>query len=64
MKTNFDLPAALINEAMKVSGLKNKRATIIVALENLVRKNRILGIKRYKGKVDLKLSLSKLRGRR
>ena len=64
MKTTFDLPAALINEAMKVSGRKNKRATVIVALENLVRKNRILGIKRYKGKVDLKLSLSKLRGRR
>lgn len=53
MKMTFDLPVALMNEAMKVSGRKTKRATVIVALEDLVRKHRILGIKRYKGKVDL-----------
>ena len=54
MKTTVVLPDALMDEAMRVSGQKTKRGTVIAALENLVRKKRILGIKRYKGKIDLK----------
>ena len=64
MKTTVVLPAALMDEAMRVSGQKTKRGTVIAALDNLVRKKRILGIKRYKGKIDLKLCLGKLRARR
>ncbi len=47
-----------------MSRKKTKTAVIITALEDLIRKNRTRGIKRFKGKVDLKIDLDKLRDRR
>ena len=64
MRTTLDIPAPLINEAMKVSHQKTKTAVIISALEDLVRKTRISGLKRYKGKIDLDIDLDALRKRR
>jgi hypothetical protein len=64
MRTTLDLPAALLEEALRVTRQKTKTAVIITALEDLIRKNRTLGLKRYKGKVDLMIDLDKLRDRR
>lgn len=64
MRTTLDLPARLLEEALKVTRQKTKTAVIITALEDLIRKNRTIGLKKYKGKVDLKIDLDKLRDRR
>jgi hypothetical protein len=64
MRTTLDLPKNLIAEALKVSRKKTKTALIISALEDVVRKNRIQEIKRYKGKVDLEMDLDSLRDRK
>lgn len=64
MRTTLDLPAPLLQEALRVSKQKTKTAVIITALEDLIRKNRMLGLKKYKGKVDLDIDLNRLRDRR
>jgi hypothetical protein len=64
MRTTLDLPAPLLEEALRVSRKKTKTAVIITALEDLIRKNRTLGLKKYKGKIDLNVDLDKLRDRR
>ena len=64
MRTTLDIPAPLIDEAMKLSHQKTKTAVIISALEDFVRKTRIGGLKNYKGKVDLDIDLNTLRKRR
>jgi len=64
MRTTLDLPESLIAEAMKLSHQKTKTAVIISALEDFVRKSRISGLKKYKGKVDLDIDLNTVRKRR
>lgn len=64
MRTTLDLPEDLIEEAMKVTGIPTKTRTIIVALEEMIRKTRISGIKKFKGKIDLNIDLDEIRGRK
>ena len=64
MRTTLDLPAPLIDEAMKLSHQRTKTGVIIVALEEFVRKTRLRSLKKYKGKVDISLDLDTLRKRR
>ena len=64
MRTTLDLPAPLLEEALRATRQKTKTAVIITALEDLIRKNRTLSLKRYKGKVDLTIDFDKLRDRR
>ncbi|MBU0677903.1 MAG: type II toxin-antitoxin system VapB family antitoxin [Verrucomicrobia bacterium] len=64
MRTTLDLPEPLIDEAMRISHQHTKTAVIIAALEDYVRKNRIQGLRKYRGKVDLDLDLDSLRKRR
>jgi len=61
MKTTLDLPEDLVNEAMKVSGIKTKTQVVITALEELIRKATISELKGLKGKVDLDMDLDTLR---
>jgi len=63
MRTTLDLPEDLLKRAMKKVGLHTKTAVIILALEELIRKESISEIKRFKGKIDLELDLDTLRGR-
>lgn len=63
MRTTIDLPALLVEEAMKVSHQTTKTAVIIAALEDFVRKSKIQSLKKYKGKVQLDLNLDTLRKR-
>jgi hypothetical protein len=64
MRTTLDLPGPLLEEAMKASNQKTKTAVIIAALEDLVRKNRIQGPRKYRGEVALNLDLDVSRKRK
>jgi len=64
MRTTLDLPQALIEEAQKVSHHKTKTSVIVAALQDYVRKGRLAGLKRYRGRVSLKINLSALRDRK
>ena len=63
MRTTLDLPEELIDEAMKATKINTKTKVIITALEDLIRKSRISGLKAFKGKVDLGIDMNDVRGR-
>jgi len=63
MRTTLDLPEHLIQEAMNLTHAKTKTALIIKAIEDLVRKSKIEGLKDFKGQVDLDIDLNSLRKR-
>jgi len=63
MRTTLDLPENLLLEAMKLTRTGTKTAVIVLALRELIRKSKIADIKKYKGKIDLDIDLSKLRDR-
>ena len=64
MRTTLDLPDNLINEAMKATQINTKTKVIITALEELIRKSRISGLKDFKGKIDLNIDMDAIRGRK
>jgi len=64
MRTTLDLPKDLIDEAMKATKINTKTQLIITALEELIRKSKISGLKEFKGKVDLNIDMNAVRGRR
>lgn len=63
MRTTLDLPEALVQDAMKVCHQKTKTAVIIAALQDVVRKNRLQELRRFKGRVNLALDLNMIRKR-
>lgn len=64
MRTTLDLPENLLEEAMKTTHIQTKTKVIITALEELIRKSKISGLKKFKGKVDLDIDLDIVRGRK
>jgi len=63
MRTTLDLPESLINEAKNISKLKTKTAVIKKALEEFIKRNKILELKKYQGKIELDIDLDRLRQR-
>ncbi|MFP4153289.1 MAG: type II toxin-antitoxin system VapB family antitoxin [Alkalispirochaeta sp.] len=63
MRTTLDIPEALVDEAMKLTHIRTKTEVIRVALINLIRREKIQGLKDYFGKVDLAIDLDALRDR-
>ena len=63
MRTTLDLPEDLINEAMKAAHINTKTKVIITALEDLIRKSKISGLKKFRGKIDLDIDMNAIRGR-
>lgn len=63
MRTTLDLPQALIEEAMRLTNILTKTDVIKAALHNLIQKEKITGLKKYRGKVDLKIDLDAMRNR-
>ena len=63
MKTTLNLPDELMTEAMLLTDVKTKTAVIIVALKELIRKNKIAKLKNYKGTVNLEMDVDILRNR-
>ena len=64
MRTTLDLPENLLEEAMKTTHIETKTKVIITALEELIRKSKIAGLKKFKGKIDLDIDLDVVRGRK
>ena len=46
MRTTLDLPENLLKEAIKVTNTGTKTMVIITALEELIRKSKIFGLKK------------------
>lgn len=63
MRTTLDIPEALLEEAQKALGFKSKTDTVILSLQELVRKKRIEELKTMFGAIHLKLDLPKSRRR-
>ena len=63
MRTTLDIPAALIEEARQLLGFKSKTDTVIVSLQELVRRRRIEELKSLLGAVDLEIDVPKSRRR-
>ena len=64
MRTTLDLPKNLVDEAMKATHITTKTQLIITALEELIRKSKISGLKDFKGKVDVDIDMDTLRDRK
>jgi Bacterial antitoxin of type II TA system, VapB len=63
MRTTLDIPERLIEDAMKASRIPTKTKVIITALEDLIRKSKISGIKKFKGKIEMDIDMNAVRGR-
>ena len=63
MRTTLDLPRDLLTEAMQLTQTGTKTGVIILALEELVQKSKISGLKSYKGKIDLNIDMDEIRDR-
>jgi Arc/MetJ family transcription regulator len=63
MKTTLDLPDELMKEAMQLTDIKTKTEVIIVALQELIQKNKVAELRSYKGKINLDMDMDLLRNR-
>jgi Arc/MetJ family transcription regulator len=63
MRTTLDLPEALIEEARRVLGFKSKTDTVVLSLQELVRRKRIEELKTLMGSVILDIDLPASRRR-
>jgi Arc/MetJ family transcription regulator len=63
MRTTLDLPEDLLEEARTALGFKSKTDTIIMALRELVRRQRLEKLKQLMGRVNLDVDIPKSRRR-
>ncbi len=63
MRTTMDLPEDLIKKVMKITNSKTKTEVIKKALNEMLEKNNLLELKKYKGKVNIDVDLDNLRSR-
>lgn len=63
MRTTIDVPAELLDEARRLLGFKSKTDTVIVSLQELVRRKRIDELKALLGHVQLDLDIPASRRR-
>lgn len=63
-RITLSLPEHLLNEAMHVTHTETKTAVIVLALEELIRKAKIAGLKQFKGKIELDIDRDNIRLRR
>ena len=52
MKTTLDIPSSLINEAMRLTGAKTKRAAVLAALDDFSRRGRMREVAMRLGNSD------------
>lgn len=63
MRTTLDLPEKLMAEALRVAHCKTKTKVITMALEGLIRREKLKELKNYQGAVSLDIDLDRVRGR-
>lgn len=61
MKTTLNIPEDLIKKAMSMAKHRTKTETIIVALQEYIRKKKIEQIMKYQGKLQFKETWEKSR---
>lgn len=64
MKTTLDVPESLLNDAMRISGAKTKRAAVMAALEELIRRGRMQTLARELGNSDTFMTSEELQATR
>ncbi|MBI2985795.1 MAG: type II toxin-antitoxin system VapB family antitoxin [Deltaproteobacteria bacterium] len=64
MRTTLDIPKELVEEAQRLLGFKSKTDTIVLSLQELIRRRRIEELKRLLGSVKLELDIATSRRRR
>ncbi|MGH9526707.1 MAG: type II toxin-antitoxin system VapB family antitoxin [Terriglobales bacterium] len=64
MRTTLDIPGDLLTQAQELLGFKSKTDTIVLALRELVRRQKIEELKDMFGTVPLDIDLAKSRRRR
>jgi Arc/MetJ family transcription regulator len=62
-RTTLDLPEDLLESARKALGFKSKTDTIVVALRELVRRQRLEDLKALLGRVELDVDVARSRRR-
>jgi Arc/MetJ family transcription regulator len=63
MRTTLDLPEDLVREAQNLLGFKSKTDTIILSLQELIRRKRIEELKRLSGHIRLEIDVHSSRRR-
>jgi Arc/MetJ family transcription regulator len=63
MRTTLDLPDGLVEEAQRLLGFKSKTDTVVLALREIIRRDRIEELKGLLGTVELDVDLPRSRRR-
>ena len=63
MRTTLDLPESLLEEARQALGFKSKTDTVVVSLQELVRRKRLDELKGLLGRIKLEVDLPASRRR-
>ena len=61
MRTNIDIDDSLMNEAIRLSGLKTKKETVELGLETLVMLKKKEGIRNFRGQLKWTGNLDEMR---
>jgi Arc/MetJ family transcription regulator len=63
MRTTLDIPEDLLEEARRLLGFKSKTDTVVLSLQELIRRRRIEELKSMMGSVKLEIDLQDSRRR-
>ncbi|HLE22460.1 MAG TPA: type II toxin-antitoxin system VapB family antitoxin [Vicinamibacteria bacterium] len=63
MRTTLDIPESLIEEARQLLGFKSKTDTVVLSLQEMVRRRRIEELKKMMGSVRLEIDVPASRRR-
>jgi Arc/MetJ family transcription regulator len=63
MRTTLDLPEPLIDEACRLLGFKSKTDTVVLSLQELIRRKRIEELTEIMGSVRLEIDVPRSRRR-
>jgi hypothetical protein len=63
MRTTLDIPEPLIEEARRLLGFKSKTDTVVLSLQELIRRRRIDELKKLMGSVRLEIDIPRSRRR-
>ena len=61
MRTNIVIDDALMDETLRVTGLKTKREAVELGLQTLLRLRKLAEIRRFRGKLDWHGDLNAMR---
>lgn len=63
MRTTLDIPEPLIEEARRLLGFKSKTDTVVLSLQEMIRRKRVEELKELMGSVRLEIDIDRSRRR-